>query len=326
MVERSFVRRPYSLSSRSKFLKKDREGIASTIGTMMALLVFLTFITLFTNTYIPIWMKENEKTHMDDVLNQFGDLKGKVDSLVVNAQVTGKQTMPMYQSMTLGSKGIPVFATATAGYLYLKPTGSNDSGVQEMFNFTIQGSNPVYFNKNGDDFGGGCVEFYGPNRYYVQQWYTFENGALMIYQEDGMAIRALPSLSFTNSDVGLYNVQFDQVDLIGTNTSVSGQGSAGVIIDLVYHDSQTYDLCQAENDDTDNGQLNLVFTTRYNSTWIDFLNETAIDAGLTYGTDYDLTVRQTQDGYRPVYEITLTVFNVDQFTHNRSYVMIELEY
>ncbi len=79
--------------------------MASTVGTLMALLVFLTLLTMFTNTYIPIWMKENEKTHMDEVLNQFGDLKGKVDSLIVNAQVTGKPTVNMYQSIALAPRG-----------------------------------------------------------------------------------------------------------------------------------------------------------------------------------------------------------------------------
>jgi hypothetical protein len=129
MVERVKIRSAFSASSRSKFIKKDKEGVASTVGTIMALLVFLTFLTLFTNTYIPIWMKENEKNHMDVVLNQFGDLKGKVDSLVVNAQVTGRPTINMYQPITLGLM-VPVFATATAGYLFLKPEADRDGGIR----------------------------------------------------------------------------------------------------------------------------------------------------------------------------------------------------
>jgi len=32
------------------------------------------------------------------------------------------------------------------------------------------------------------------------------------------------------------------------------------------------------------------------------------------------------DEYRPLYRITLTVNNVDQFTYNRGYVTMELEY
>jgi len=321
MGERSGNRRQFNASSRSKFIKKDKEGVASVIGTIMALLVFLTFLTMFTNTYIPIWMKENEKSHMDDVLNQFGDIKGKIDSLVVNAQVTGQSTINMYQPFTLGSDGVPVFASATAGYLFLKPTGSYDTGINQSFNYKLEGGTPTAFNDNG----GGCLEFYGPNRYYVQQWYTYENGALLIYQQDGMAMRAGPSLNFILNGDGSVNVQFDQVDLIGKNSSVSGLGNAGATIDLIYHDPQTYDLCQSNGDD--NGNLTMVFTTRYNTTWMSFIRETAMEAGLNE-TDVDFTLSQDikTDEYRSVYEITLTIHNVDQFTHNRGYVIIELEY
>jgi hypothetical protein len=293
----------------------------------MALLVFLTFLTMFTNTYIPIWMKENEKTHMDEVLNQFGDLKGKVDSLVVNAQVTGRPTINMYQPLTLGSDGVPVFATATAGYVFLKPGGPLDqveSGVHQSFNYTLEGSAIIrHFNQ----FGGGSMEFYGPNRYYVQQWYTYENGALLIYQEDGTAMRASPSLVFSKSMLdGSVDVQFDQVDLIGANSSISGQGSGGVIIDLIYHDSQTYNVCMS--DGGDNGTLTLEFKTRYNTTWYEIITKAIADAGLDE-TDYTIGGHNSPiptNEYRPLYIITLTIKHVDQFTHNRAYVIMELEY
>jgi len=329
MVERVKVHSAFSASSRSKFIKKDKEGVASTVGTLMALLVFLTLLTMFTNTYIPIWMKENEKTHMDEVLNQFGDLKGKVDSLIVNAQVTGKPTVNMYQSIALGSKGIPVFATATAGYMFLKPGGpltNLEASVAQNFTYKLEGnSNPITFNQ----FGGGSLEFYGPNRYYVQQWYTYENGALMIYQEDGMALRASPSLVLSMSAPnGPVDVQFDQIDIIGGNSSVGGQGSAGVILDLIYHDSQVYDVCTSGG--SDNGQLTLKFQTRYVDVWMDIIAEAAnsSEVKMVKGVDYSISGEDTPltNEYRPMYLITLTIFKVDQFTHNRGYLVMELEY
>ncbi|MHC1710391.1 MAG: hypothetical protein AB9819_08315 [Methanomassiliicoccales archaeon] len=329
MVERVKSRNAFSASSRSKFIKKDKEGVASTVGTIMALLVFLTFLAMFTNTYIPIWMKENEKNHMDVVLNQFGDLKGKVDSLVVNAQVTGRPTINMYQPITLGSDGVPVFATATAGYMFLKPRGPIDlvqSGVAQNFSYVLEGIPGI---QTFDDFGGGSVEFYGPNRYYVQQWYTYENGALLIYQEDGMAMRASPSLVLSMSTLGgPANVQFDQIDIIGENNSIGGQGSAGVIIDLIYHDSQTYDVSTQSG--ADNGQLTLQFKTRYVDVWLDVIEEAAnaSDVKMVEDVDYEVIVTEETltNEYRPIYLITLKIFEVDQFTHNRGYVTMELEY
>lgn len=179
-----------------------------------------------------------------------------------------------------------------------------------------------------DQRGGGCVEFYGPNRYYVQQWYAYENGALLIFQEDGMAMRAAPSLIFlTNSD-NTVNVQFDQVDLIGDNSTVGGLGSAGVAIDLIYHDSQTYDVSTSAG--AASGPLMMQFTTRYNTTWTNIIDEAAALAGLVKGGpgvgDYTWSVAQKVDQYRPIYVITLIINDVDEFTHNRGYVTMELEY
>lgn len=330
MVERVRVRGAFSASSRSKFIRKDREGVASTVGTIMALLVFLTFLTLFTNTYIPIWMKENERNHMDVVLNQFGDLKGKVDSLVVNAQVTGRPTINMYQPITLGSDGVPVFATATAGFMFLKPGGPMDeveSAVSQSFHYRISGTEGVWYFDPLEKFGGGAIEFYGPNRYYVQQWYTYENGALLIYQEDGEALRASPSLVFMKSEAdGPVNVQFDQVDFIGSNASIGGQGSGGVVIDLIYHDSQIYDVCTDTG--VDDGELTMMFKTRYLDVWMNVIGAAAdsADVKLVEGLDYEISWTQETVEYRPIYLITLTLNDVNQFTHNRGYVIMELEY
>jgi len=288
----------------------------------MALMVFLTIITMFTNTYIPIWMKENEKTHMDEVLTQFSEMKSKVDVLIVNAQVTQRPTIDMYQPVTLGSKAVPVFSSATVGYMSLKPAGTYDTGVNVTFHHEY-----LTTVKTVSVTGGGAVEFYAPNRYYVAQWFNYENGALMVFQDEGMVMRATPSLVFSLNGDGTVNFQFDQVDIIGSNDTIAGQGNAGVNIDLIYHDSQVYDVCNAAGT-VDSGQLVLKFTTKYNTAWEDYINDTAEAAGLVEGSNYTLSSAEltSVDGHRPVYVLTLTINNVNEFTHNRAYVMMELVY
>src|SRR6267143_978109 len=38
--------------------RSDERAVASTVGTVMALLVFLTFLSVIVNQYVPIWMKD----------------------------------------------------------------------------------------------------------------------------------------------------------------------------------------------------------------------------------------------------------------------------
>jgi|SRR5213596_604928 len=67
-------------------LRSDDRGVASTVGTIMALLVFLTFLSVIVNQYVPIWMTDSEASHMNTVLGQFGGFKGEVDIQMLAAQ------------------------------------------------------------------------------------------------------------------------------------------------------------------------------------------------------------------------------------------------
>src|SRR5881398_3964606 len=68
-------------------IRGDEEGVASTVGTIMALLVFLTFISLIVNQYVPVWMKDSEASHMGGAFGQFGTFKGAIDLQMLAAQM-----------------------------------------------------------------------------------------------------------------------------------------------------------------------------------------------------------------------------------------------
>lgn len=147
MVKFALKKRILCKSSRARCIRRDEEGVASVIGTIMALLIFLTFMSMFVNTYIPIWMKENERLHMNEVQTQMGEVKGKIDNLIVNAQVTGTSMVNTYEPITLGADGIPLFASATAGAVFLRPSGTSTTGTTVQFNYTSNGK--VMFNETG---------------------------------------------------------------------------------------------------------------------------------------------------------------------------------
>src|SRR4030067_2659533 len=62
------------------------EGVASTVGTIMALLVFLTFLSHITNQYVPVWMKDSEAGHMGEVHGQIGKNKRDIYHTILGAQ------------------------------------------------------------------------------------------------------------------------------------------------------------------------------------------------------------------------------------------------
>ena len=262
MVKVAFRKSILSKSSRARCIRRDENGVASVIGTIMALLIFLTFMSMFVNTYIPIWMKENERLHMNEVQNQMGEVKGKIDNLIVNAQVTGTSMVNTYEPLTMGANGIPLFAAATAGAVILKPSGTTTTGIEAIFNSTANGAIVKV-----DESGGGKLEFYAPNRYYVGQWLAYENGALIVKQDAGQAMKATPSLEITKSG-GVFNIVFTQIDITGTNSTMAGTGVAGVNINLIYLDTQKYTEPVGYNTTV------LKINTVYNAAYMVFMNNT----------------------------------------------------
>src|SRR5213592_2675950 len=86
----------------------DEEGVASTVGTIMALLVFLTFLSLIVNQYVPVWMKDSEASHMNGALGQFGGIKGAIDLQILSAQaaqIAGTHYIPVTASSAV-SRGV----------------------------------------------------------------------------------------------------------------------------------------------------------------------------------------------------------------------------
>jgi hypothetical protein len=299
------------------FLRRDEEGVASTVGTIMALLVFMTFLSMFTNSYIPVWMQDNERAHMSQAINQFGDLKGKIDNLIVTAQVTGSTSIHMYSPIPLGAAGIPVFASPTAGLLTYSPQGMGDSGVKVCFNYSLEGSKTSV-----SESGGGMVELYAPNRYYVQQWVAYENGAMIVKQQDGQIIRAYPSLEVEKIGSAI-NIKFTQIDFIGTNASVGGTGTVGLNLNLVYIDSQDYAVGYL----TDK-YVNITLTTRYWTAWQQYLGDLCSKAGLILG-DYSLSSGDYSIRDLPVndnvHTVTLKIVNAGMMTYNRAFVNVGVQ-
>ncbi|KQM11088.1 hypothetical protein AOA80_10500 [Methanomassiliicoccales archaeon RumEn M1] len=288
-------KRAISRSARSRFLKDDREGVASTIGTIMALLVFLSLMALITNSYVPAWMMDNEREHMNQVIDQFGGLKGKVDGMMVQWTIRGSPSGPMYAPISLGSSGVPLFASPTIGILRTVPGSSSTSAIHMEF-----GAQTID--------GGGKAELYCPNRYYVQQWLAYENGAIIMKQEDGQTLLAYPGLSISRAG-GVVDIQFTQVDLVGQGMTISGSHSIGLNVEMYYAGTQTFNV---------NGDWVLTLNTEYGQAWEAYLKDMFERQGMMEGNDY--TFDSDLNAQTGVTEITLIVSSVNTLTLDQATV------
>ncbi len=259
-------------------LRGDEEAVASTVGTIMALLVFLTFLSLIVNQYVPVWMKDSEASHMNGALGAFGSLKGAIDLQILAAeaaQLAKTHYIPVAASTAvgLGVDGVPIFSAPTLGALQAIP----DAGP-----FTVQFSyipNKAVPSQVAtvNETSSGVIQLTVGNRYYIPQTIAYENGAVIRYQSDGQTIRAQPTFVILKTNNTL-DVSFGLVSLYGTGI-VAGTSTEVVNTQVFAFDRQDYTGFAS------NAVLWVNHTSAYGLAWYRFLNATlahALNLGGTF--------------------------------------------
>lgn len=320
----------YPADSAGKRIRKsprwDDEGVAATVGTIMALLVFLTFFGMFTNQFVPIWMSDNESTHMTQAVQQFSALKSQVDITISNSANALIAPSPIFVPITLSSDGIPVFAAATAGILSFMPTGINNKPWMNLsFTYISDTSGlPVSIGPSNDGRSGGSLELYSPNRYYVEQHIVYENGAVIVNQTDGEFIVAGPQFVVKNlgtSAAPARVVMITQITLQGSNVTIGGTGSKGINADLLYSGTTAYG-----NDD--GSSLTIQLVTKHGWAWYNYfmsrLNNTAdLSPGSGFAMD-EPVLHAFTDSTRNYYTLQLTIEDVVLLDHTRATVKVAI--
>ena len=304
----------------------DEEGVAATIGTIMSLLVFLTAFGMFTNQFVPVWMSDNESTHMSNAIEQFINLKSSIDISISNYPNSLVAPSPIYVPITLSSPGIPVFAGPTAGIISLAPDMvASKNNFNLSYVWTTDGVKAYKIDARYDGHTGGYLELYCPNRYYVEQRLIYEAGAVILNQSDGEFVLAGPQLSVKN--LGTITqpslvVKLTQVSIAGTNKTIGGTGSKGVTADLQYSNTVAYE----NTFDNDSDELSITIMSKHGVAWKNYFNRTLNASGLIYNSNYTISITKhlTGDELKDYYTVEITIHSVKIFDHTRALVSLSI--
>jgi hypothetical protein len=286
------------------------EGVASTVGTIMAMMVFLAALSMFTSQYVPVWMEENEASHMAGAYGQFAALKQAVDMQVLAGTIQGTATVQMFSPLKLGAEGIPMFASPTPGYLSISRSISYDN---VSFSFNTSASVVDYAARTG-----GAIKLFVENRYYVAQELAFENDALILKQPDGQYMKATPQLTITPSG-GMYQISYTQIDLRGDDVNFIGFGTRGVKTIMKSTSTTTFTNLTGEQSlgiPATHPFLYINHTTYYERAWNTSFNQTLSNSGLRWGlditnpnTDYTITrtLKSNPTAINDLWEVSLRI-------------------
>jgi len=321
----------HSADSTGKRIKKsprwdNEEGVAATVGTIMALLVFLTFMGMFTNQFVPVWMSDNESTHMSEAIQQFVTLKSQIDNAISLYSNSLVAPAPIFVPVTLSAPGIPVFASPTAGILSITP---ESKGVKPMFNITYtyqsNTSGTIYtytLDQSNDGYSGGYLDLYCPNRYYVEEHIMYESGAVILNQSDGEFILAGLQLSVKNLQTTTHPsrvMQITQVSVEGANKTIGGTGAKGVSAELTYANTIAY-----ENIGAYGATLNITITSEHGTAWEEYFIRTLTSQGLTQYNGFNITKQvHPKVGTTPAfYTVTISIDNIKILDHTHATVIM----
>jgi len=229
---------------------KSNHGQASAVGAMLTVIIVIIVLSMITLYYVPVWMEEKERNHMTTVQKEFMDLAGTVSALIIN----NDQSSEGKNTVVLGNEGIPFFAVGTMGTLKIEPYTSSFHIYNEtkVLNVTSTGS----------------IRFEPQNRYYVQQYFIYENGAVIIDQSAGELIRVEPTFNVSGSTVSM-----TLISISGTNESITGKNAQTVVTKLMFYESDTY-TWSSEN-------ITISINTMHQSAWQNYFDKKGCNTTIT---------------------------------------------
>ena len=264
--------------------RREEDAVASSIGTMLAILVILTLLTMVTTGWAPEWTKSKESEHMRVVESQFSNLKALFDQLSLSDNTEALVSTPI----TLGSEGVPLFSADSTGTISLTtPTNNN-------FNtFSVENSTGLH-----QRVAYGSIMYESQNTEYIDQQFIYETGAIIIKQPDGELMVTGPGLIIQNLTRGL-KVSVTLVSIYSDGSSYTGKGTLGINCRLVQESitsTQTWNPTET---------LHINVTTSAYEAWYDYFAREIPDSGIESG-NYDLSVDEATS------TVHLTLRNVYQ--------------
>ncbi|KAA0008190.1 MAG: hypothetical protein FE042_02600 [Thermoplasmata archaeon] len=235
----------------------NRYGVVGIVEAVLLIGLFAIVLATLQIAYIPELMKSREAEHMDEVMNQFFQLKMAVDLHAVS-----RSNFSITVPLTLGSRELPYFVTTRA-------IGSV-SIIENAFKISIQNATGY------TNLSLGIIKYEAKNAYYVPQTYVFENEAIILSQDDGTDSLLSPPTINVNRAGNLINMNLLVINITGYANRTSESGVDTTYIRTNYSSYSSINISDVSN---------LTIFTSHPEPWFRFLNYTMDDVVITKHAD-----------------------------------------
>jgi hypothetical protein len=271
------IMKPKPLRSDIGTLYRSDSAISAVISAVLILGLIVTATTIYQVRYVPAWKSDAECSHLSDVWADMSNLKSQIDVLSAIIVANPESHVSVSVPIKMGGGDIPVISPGkSSGALSVN---YND---YDMWVDACNWSGDPHYHSGSNLTDLGSISYRSCNNYYMNQLFDYENGALILVQEDRSLMKLTPAIRIQRTNAPNISVTITAIEITGSPRTISSNGIDDVQLTA---DSST----RLFPSDLSVAYVNITVSTKHPEIWARYFNTTADGAGLD-SSEYDVSV------------------------------------
>ncbi|MHC1582566.1 MAG: hypothetical protein ACXQT5_06235 [Candidatus Syntropharchaeia archaeon] len=243
----------------------DDSGNVVIVAVVMLLGLLVTVAAIIHAIYAPAWKGSKEAVHMDEVCEDFKDLKMAID---IVASSFPNRVAASSRHIRMGGGELPLISPGKSG-----GTLRTDPDLPSIYIATDNYTQTLSFEHLGS------IEFDSDNQHELDRTYVYENGGVIVEELNRSMMRFLHSITFKRFNNGTKAVTMRIINMSLENETVIGDGIANLELVFLSEDP-------VFSDDVIN--ISLTIASNHSNAWKDFLLTNVRNAGFDV-SEFDVT-------------------------------------
>lgn len=259
---------------------RSESGVSTAVAAALLIGIAVIFMTTVQINYMPVWKEDAEYAHMAEVWHDMSRFKSNVDIMTAGLEINPNARIVLNSPIQVGGSEVPfIRSTTTGGSLAV----NNDiSGMSIKVNTD---NSTTKFDSGVSLYYTGTVSYRPANLHYVNEMYCYENGALIVSQENRSVMKLDPGIVL-EKDTGSVNLSVRSVTLDGPRGVLSSNTVEDIRLTSTSFDP-LFDLTGLESY-YNITSINVTIYTENKEAWEDYLRDSASKINLIEGRDYEL--------------------------------------
>jgi len=285
-----------SLQVSKPFFLRSESASSTVVGAVLLLAIIVMVLSVIRLGYVPEWKNDAEYSHMNDVWGDMTDLKSKIDLMTIvlasdpdSLNTDSSNDITMSVPFHMGGGDLPLIGT-------IKSSGTLSVNKDECVMTLIP------YGGNATNISCSTISYNSQNRYYVDQNFIYEGGALILSQGDQSSMMLYPSIHFSRGSTNKYTVSINAVEIYKKQYAAPDIISSNTGCSLRLTGQSFHPLYDSTDSNETARSFNLTIETTHPDAWHLYLKETMADARIE---DYELKT-PTNTSVRLIFPTNLT--------------------